>query len=165
MTPSELQRKLSSALEACLAFALLVIASVIVLQVVLSFVFNSSITGANELVTKLFVYTSTIGASLALGKHEHIQISVVVDRLPNGIRQLVDRLVVCLVGTMNLVLLVYSFRWIQVTGSFLMPTTQLPRIVVQISVPIGCGLALLFCVLQLCSSANPASPRDSAKSS
>lgn len=165
MTPWEAKRKLSKALEAFLAFGLLIIASVIVLQVVLSFAFNSSITGANELVTKLFVYTSTIGAALAIGKNEHIQISVAVDRLPEAIRQMIDRLAVSLVGVLNLVLMVYSFRWIQITGNYLMPTTQWPRFVVQISVPIGCGLALAFCVLRLFSSPHPTSSHDPAKSS
>lgn len=144
-----LESWLTRCLEALLAFALFVIAAVIVMQVFLSFAMNSSITGANELVTKLFVYTSTIGAAVTIGKNEHIQISLAADLLPKALQVVVHRVVLLLVGVLNFVMLVYSFHWIQITGDYLMPTTQLPRYVVQISVPVGCGLAVIYCGLRV----------------
>ena len=50
---------------------------------------------------------------------------------------------------LNLVVVLYSFHWIEVTGDYLMPTTQLPRYLAQLAVPMGAGLAVLFCVMQL----------------
>ena len=43
----------------------------------------------------------------------------------------------------------YSVEWIRTTGGFLMPSTELPRVVAQLSVPIGSGLAVVYCLLRL----------------
>ena len=54
-----------------------------------------------------------------------------------------------MVAVINGVLLWESFRWISVTGSYIMPATLLPRVVVQVSVPIGCSLAIFYCFVCL----------------
>ena len=136
-------------LEAAVAIGLLVIASTVVIQVVLSSCFNSSITGANELITKLFAYVTAIGAAIAVGRGEHIAISFATDRLTTRVQPWIERLELLLVGCLNAVVVAYSVHWIQTTGHYLMPTTQLPRIVAQLSVPLGSGLAVLFCVLRI----------------
>ena len=56
---------LTKILEFVLALGLLAIALIIVTLVVLRYAFNSSITGANETITILFVYTTAIGAAVA----------------------------------------------------------------------------------------------------
>lgn len=136
-------------LESLLAVCLFVIVSIVVMQVFLSFVFNTSITGANEVVTKLFVYLTAIGAGLAVGKGEHIAITFATDLLGPRYRRVAERSVLVLVAFLNLIIAGYSFHWIRITGHFLMPTTQLPRIFAQVAVPLGCGITVVFCVLRL----------------
>ena len=51
-----------------------------------------------------------------------------------------------LVGAINFALVWFSFPWISQTGDNLMPTIGIARSVVQLSIPIGCGLAVLFCI-------------------
>ncbi len=140
---------LTQLLEGLAAFGFLVLLVIAVLLVVLRYVFNSSITGANELITVVFVYCTAIGAAIALGKREHIAIPAVAERLPKAGRQAVDALGLLLVGVLNGVLTWQSVTWIRVTGDFLMPSTELPRVVAQLSVPLGCGLASLWCLLRL----------------
>ena len=140
--------QLQRTLEVLAALGLFAILLTVVVQVLLSSLFNSSLTGANELITKLFVYVTAIGAAVAVGRGEHIAISVVTDRMSGGQQRIVERLNVVLVGLLNLTVLLYSFHWIAVTGHFLMPTTQLPRAIAQIAIPIGAGVSLLFCVLR-----------------
>jgi len=142
---------LTKMLELVLAICLLAIATIVVTLVVLRYLFNSSITGANELVTILFVYTTAIGAAVAIGKREHIAIPFAVELLPMGGQRLVGLAELLLVAIINAVMVVYSIDWIGVTGDYLMPSTGLPRAVAQVSVPIGCSLAILYCLLRTAS--------------
>jgi TRAP-type C4-dicarboxylate transport system permease small subunit len=136
-------------LEGLAALGFLVMLVVAIVLVVLRYVFNSSITGANELITVVFVYCTAIGAAIAVGKREHIAIPAVAERLPKAPRKVVDALGLLLVGGLNAVLTWQSVTWIKVTGDFLMPSTELPRVVAQLSIPLGCGLACLWCLLRL----------------
>lgn len=136
-------------LENLIALFLVSIWILVFVLVGLRYVFNSSIPGANEIVTMLFVFTTAIGAAIGVGRWEHIGITVFVDRLPIRPRWILDWLRTALVGGINVVVAIYSLGWIQTTGQFVMPSTGLPRFVVQISIPIGCGLAALFCVVRL----------------
>jgi TRAP-type C4-dicarboxylate transport system permease small subunit len=147
-----------------MAVGLFVIAATVVLQVILSNCFNSSITGANEIITKLFVYVTTIGAAVAVGKREHIAITFATDRMPTNLRRLVEILGLFLVAVLNMVVVAYSIHWIRITGHYLMPTTQLPRFVAQLSVPIGSAIAILFCLVRMfspaeCEHAAPTEPK------
>ncbi len=145
----KLEATLNRVLESIATLCFLAILTIVITLVVLRYVFNSSITGANELVTVLFVYSTAIGAAVAVGKREHITISVVAERLPRGLRRVIDAVGLLLVASLNGVLVWYSIVWIGTTGDFLMPSTELPRIVAQISIPLGSGLAVLYCVLRL----------------
>jgi TRAP-type C4-dicarboxylate transport system permease small subunit len=140
---------LTRVLEGLAALGFLVMLVVVIVLVLLRYVFNSSITGANELITVVFVYCTAIGAAIAVGRREHIAIPAVVERLPKTPRKVVDALGLLLVGGLNAALTWQSVTWIEVTGDFLMPSTELPRVVAQLSVPLGCGLASLWCVLRL----------------
>ena len=146
---NQLRQRLYRVLEFLLAMSLLTIAIVIVSLVVMRYVFNTSITGANEFSTILFAYATSIGSAVALGRGEHIAIDVAVDRLPDSVQRLVSRLTIVLVGFLNLVLLIESIGWIQITGDYIMPATGLARKVSQVCIPLGCGLACLFCLFEL----------------
>lgn len=140
---------LSRLLEFTMALGLLAITATVIVQVFLSALFNSSITGANELITKLFVYITAIGAAVAIGRGEHIAITVLSDEMPPDKKPLLQSLSLLLVALLNAVVVAYSVHWINITGHFLMPTTQLPRIVAQIAVPLGSALAVVFCIAML----------------
>ncbi len=140
---------LTRALGFVLAMFLLAIATIVVTLVVLRYLFNSSITGANEIITVLFVYTTAIGSAVAVGKGEHIAIRIAVERLPDHLQKIPHAMDLLLVALINGIALGYGVVWIRATGSFLMPSTGLPRIVAQLSIPVGCGLAVLYCGLQL----------------
>ena len=146
---SRFERRLLKFLETLMACTVLIIALTVVLQVALNFFWNSSITGANEVITKLFVYVSTIGSAVVIGRQEHISITFAVEKLPRAALPTfrVGRLLA--VALLNAMVVIYSFPWISVTGGYLMPITQLPRIWAQVAVPVGAGLSVLFCVLQL----------------
>lgn len=135
-------------LELLMTMGLLGIVMIVILQVMLAS-FHSSLTGANEIITKLFAYLTSIGAATVLGRREHIAITFGVEKMPLGVARFVESLGLLCVAMLNVVVVVYSVRWISVTGDYRMPTTQLPRIVAQCSIPAGCALAAFFCGVRI----------------
>ncbi len=148
-TVERFQSGVVSWLENAIAVLLVAIWFVVAALVALRYVFNSSIPGGNEVVTMLFVYTTAIGAAVGLARWEHIGISFLLERLPNRVQWGLDLLRTLLVGILNAVIVAHSFTWIQTTGNYLMPSTGLPRFVVQLSIPIGCSLGAIFCLIRL----------------
>jgi TRAP-type C4-dicarboxylate transport system permease small subunit len=117
-----------------------------ILLVILRYGFNTAIIGGNEAMEYLFIYTTAIGAAVALGKREHIKITYFVDKLPLAMRSVVNVLDLILIGFINGVMIWYSIPWIKSVGSFESPVLRIPNRIVQASVPIGCGLVILCCL-------------------
>ena len=151
-------------IENLLAICLLAIALIVVALVALS-MFGKSITGANELISILFAYSTVIGAAVAIGHQEHISIDLATERLPAAARRRVDFLGLVLVCVLNAVLFAYSLDWIRVTGLYLMPATGLPRYVAQLSIPVGCGLAIVYCLLRMIDLVKNSTHQDSNETS
>ncbi len=149
MPSSAPARKLSAVLEAVLTFALFLIFAMIAALVVLRYFFGAGVVGANEGATIVFVYASSLGAALAAGREEHIRVGYLVERCGERGRRAADAAALVLAGLFNVVLVERGIEWIRVTGGYLMPATQLPRLAAQISVPLGCGLAALYCFARL----------------
>ena len=142
-----IERGLTRALEAINRTLLFLMAAVVLTLVVLRYVFGTGIVGANETVTILFVYTTALGAAVAVGKREHIAIPFLVDKLGRRGQRAAEITGFLAVGLLNTVMLVSSFRWIELTGGYIMPATELPRGALQAAIPLGCGLALVYCVI------------------
>ena len=117
--------------------------------VFLRYVFNQSITGANEIVTILFIYTTAIGAAISIGENEHIGIDVFVNLLPKKFYKTIRILQVFLMFVLHLILFIYCLEWVENAGGYLMPATGLPRIVAIASIPLGCIFCILFCAKTL----------------
>ncbi len=142
-----LEAALSRALEAVAAVCLCVLFGLIVTLVLLRYLFNTGIVGANETATVLFVYATALGAAVEVGRREHIAVTFFVDKLGERARRAAAGLAFALVALINGVIVWQSLRWIAVTGGYLMPATQAPRIVAQLAVPVGCGLAVVYCLI------------------
>ena len=111
--------------------------------------FNQSITGANEIVTILFIYTTALGAAISIGRNEHIGIDFFVNLLPKKFYKPIRVLQVFLIFALHLILFIYCLEWGEKAGGYLMPATGLPRIVAIASIPIGCVFCILFCAKRL----------------
>ena len=142
-----IETKLSNLLEQFLTLLLFLIFAIIVLLVILRYVFNTTIIGGNEGALIAFVYTTAIGGALAVARQEHIAIHYFVNLSPVRTQHHLKILQLVLVAAMNLAIVWYSIAWIGRTGAFLMPALQLPQLVAQLSVPVGCGMAFVYCVI------------------
>ena len=107
---------------------------------------GQSITGANEIVTILVIYTTAIGAAVSIGKNEHIGIDFFVNILPSRFHKTIRILQIVLLFTLHLILFIYCLEWVNKAGGYLMPATGLPRLVAIASVPLGCVLCILYCI-------------------
>ena len=118
----------------------------VILLVGLRYLFDYSIIGVNEIINILFVYTTAIGAAIAVGQRGHIAINILSDNLPEHLAKYLSKLQLALVALINFAIAWFSVPWISQTGDNLMPTIGMTRAVVQLSIPLGCGLAVLYCI-------------------
>ncbi|MBN2546903.1 MAG: TRAP transporter small permease [Spirochaetes bacterium] len=108
--------------------------------------FNMSIFGGNEAMEFLFIYTTAIGASVSLAKKNHIKITYFVDKLPDLPKIIVNIFSLLSIIFINFIMIMYSISWIKMVGYFESPVLRLPNKFIQISVPIGCSLVILYCI-------------------
>ena len=143
------ERRLTSVLEAILCAGMLGIFLVIVVLVTMRYLFQSGLVGANEIATVAFAYLSSIGAAVAVGRQEHIRVDLLSRRVGGEGRKALAITSLSVVGMLNLAIVVTSLNWIATTGHYLMPASQIPRSVAQVCVPLGCGLATLYCFTRI----------------
>lgn len=144
MRNSNIFNRIFDAFEWLITSFLIIIFLLTVILVILRYVFNSSIIGGNELTTFLFIYTTAIGAAVAIPRNRHIRIDFFINKLHGWLRLALEVLVYLCIGAINAVMMVYSFDWISKVGSDLSQSLGIPLGVVKVSVPIGCFLALIF---------------------
>ena len=150
-----IERVLTRLLVIIIALCFFCLIALIVSLVILRYCFNATIIGANEFVVVLFIYTSAIGAAIVIGKKEHISITYFIDKLPPGLRKVVDVFNFLLIAFINSVMVWYSFRWIEITGSYLTAVLRIQQAYVQIIVPISCSLAILYCLYHIAKTITP----------
>jgi len=136
-------------LDGVVASLFAVILLTTILQVILRYVFNESVIGGNELMEGLFIYTTAIGSAVAVRRRRHINISYMVQQLPGFLQRLDDILVHALIAFINGVMIFYSIRWISKVGSNESPVMRVPEWTFQISIPIGCGLVIAYCLVMI----------------
>ena len=149
------EKLLSKILQGLLAFCLLSIVLLVMTLVILHYGFNSTIIGANEFVVILFIYSSAIGAAVVLGKKEHISITYFIDKLRPYLRRIVDIVNYLLIAFLNGAIIWYGMQWITITGSYLTAVLKIHQVYIQIIVPIGCSIAILYCIYHIILTINP----------
>ncbi len=142
---------LTVVLDAVIAsfFALIVLTTI--LQVVLRYGFNASVLGGNEAMEALFIYTTAIGAAAAVHRRQHIHINCVTKLMPVFIQRIGDVLVHLLIAFLNGAMIYYSMLWIGKVGGNESPVMRIPEWTMQISVPMGCSLVIVYCAVNITS--------------
>ena len=145
-------------LEKLLSITCMVIFGLVVLLVILRYVFNTTIVGGNEATVMLFIYTTALGAAVDVARGKHIIVDAFVNTLPAGARRWLDGFNLALIGILNAFLLKYSSQWISSVGGSEHPVLHIPEGIVQIALPTGCALTVLFCITRIVSvmTADPA---------
>lgn len=137
---------ITHAIEKVITVFFMIILGLVFFLVVLRYVFSSSIMGANEVVTMLFIYCSALGTAVMVRDREHIKISFFIEKLPIGAKKIVLTINYLLIGTLNVFFTYLSLGWIESTLSFKSQITNIPFWVVELAIPIGCGLVVFYCL-------------------
>ncbi len=145
----ETEKVLTRILVGIISFCFFGIITLIITLVILRYGFNTTIVGANEFVVILFIYTSALGAAIIIGKKEHIAITYFSDKLPLSLRKAVDINNLILIAFLNGVMIWYSIQWISITGEYLTAVLRIQQAYAQIIIPIGCGIAILYCIYHI----------------
>lgn len=145
----KLEHLLTRLLEGIIVLSFFCILSLIITLVILRYGFNATIIGANEFVVILFIYTSALGAAIVIGKKEHISITYFIDKLSHSVRKIVDIINFLLIAFINGVMIWYSFHWIKITGGYLTAVLKIQQAYSQIVVPIGCSVAIFYCMYHI----------------
>ena len=146
-----LERRITRLLEQLLTAIFIAIFVLVVLLVVLRYIFNTTIVGGNEVAVMLFIFTTALGAAVDVARGKHIIVDTFVNLLPAGVRHGFDVVNLAIIGALNAFLLNYSIDWIAAVGGSENPVLHIPEGVVQIALPIGCALTILFCVTRIVS--------------
>ncbi len=140
---------LAIVIESVFTFFFVAILIITILQVILRYLFNGSILGGHELLEVFFIYTTSLGAATAIKNKQHIRISFFVDLLPLTARWFVDILSYLCIISLNIVMIFYSVEWIAKVGDNESPVLRIQEWTFQLSIPIGCSLVILYCLLGL----------------
>lgn len=148
-TLKTIEQKLARALELLLIafFGFFLILTVAI--VVLRFGFNYGIIGSDELVRKSFLFCSAIGGAVGIARHEHIAITVFIDSMARPLKMAFYVAGLALVAVVNIAMIWYAWGWIGTTGSYPWQPFNLPKYFVTSAIPIGCGLAVFFCLTKI----------------
>ncbi len=141
--------RITETIEAAISWLFLLIAALVILLVILRYFFGTTIIGGQEFISFCFIYTTAIGAAVALAKDEQITIRVLLDLWPGRLRRWVERAGHLLVAFLNGALVALSIPWIQSVGYFPSPVLRVPQGLVLVSLPIGCGLVCVYAIFRM----------------
>ncbi len=144
-----LERLVARGMEYLLTLTFMVIFGLVVLLVVLRYLFNSTIVGGNEATVMLFIYTTAIGSAVEVARGKHITIDVFAMHLSPHVRHWLQVFTLVVVGVLHAALFKYSLDWIASVGGSEHPVMHIPEAVLEIAVPAGCALTVLFCVTRI----------------
>jgi len=141
----QIERVVTAILEGIVTVLFCFIVLITAALVLLRYGFNSTIIGGDEAIAYLFIYTTAIGAAIAMAKREHINIAVLVDKLPKRLQLIVDNVGLVLVAFLNGVMIWKGIPWIKTVGTFESPVLRIPMYLIEASVPLGCTLVIGYC--------------------
>jgi TRAP-type C4-dicarboxylate transport system permease small subunit len=108
-----------------------------VTKVASRYLLTSPMAWTEELATILFAWMVFIGASLALKKHEHFAIELLVESLPRGSRKPAQTISLLFVLVFCALLAGYGMKLVVMNWAVLTPMLEVSRGWVYLSVPVG----------------------------
>lgn len=114
----KLDRIFTRTVETVLSVLFILIFLMVFNQVVLRYVFNTSIMGTAETFTMLFTYCSALGAAVMVRNREHIRISVFIDKLPLTGKKIVLTINYLLIAMFSYFVFKESLPWLNSIKTF-----------------------------------------------
>mgnify|MGYP001141089796 CR=1 FL=1 len=146
-----IDRVLTKAVEIILALLFIAIFIMVFYQVVLRYLFSSSIFGTAEIYTVLFAYASALGSAVMLRKREHIKIDVLLNAVPRPVGKALLTVSYALIGVFSYFIVQEAIPWLTKIRTFRSPVTGISRTLESICIPIGFGLIIFYCLVNILS--------------
>ncbi len=120
---------------------------VVTAQVVWRYVFNNSLVWTEELSRLLFTWIIFLGAALAVKEATHIRVTLLVDRLPPGVRRHLAAARLVLIAVFLAFLAAVGFQWVRMNANARTPALGLPlNYVLYASLPVASVAGVYFAV-------------------
>lgn len=116
------------------------------IQVFFRYIVENSLSWSEEIALYLFIWSVMLGASIGVKRRFHVAVSFIHDRLPAGLRQVLDLVLLLLIGYFALVMVTEGYDVATRFVSQLSPATRIPMGYVYASVPVSGALILLHVV-------------------
>jgi len=127
-----------------------VMSVVILVQVFLRYVVKASLPWSEELARYLMVWIGLLGASLALQEGRHIEVTLLLERVPRRVRKVLTGIAL---------LAVLWFLWLMLQQGYLLigniwlqrsPAMSIPMVIPYAAIPVGAVLMIIQVLLTLC---------------
>jgi TRAP-type C4-dicarboxylate transport system permease small subunit len=127
-----------------------VMSVVILVQVFLRYVVKSSLPWSEELARYLMVWIGLMGASLALQEGRHIEVTLLLDRVPRLARKVLTG--IALLGVLGFLWLILQQGLVLANNIWMQrsPAMNLPMVVPYAAIPIGAVFMMIQVLLALC---------------
>src|SRR4051794_8892074 len=148
-TLRRLERWLGLAVAIPAGIAVLLEVGILLYGIIMRFVFNTPLVWGDELATMVFLWLAMLGSVLALWNGEHMRLTTIASRLPPRWRALADTLAVAAPCLFLVIIIGPALDFMEDQSFVETPALGWPDSVRAASVPTGCALMLVLCVLRL----------------
>ena len=122
---------------------------IVVVNVFMRYFVGYILPWGEEVATSCFVYTTFIGAAWCLRTHQHVGVDLVVDRLPAGMRNVVQLLTDLIIVFLNGYITYLSVLFIISSKMKTMPILKISSVYLNSSLFIGFGLMAIYSLANL----------------
>jgi TRAP-type C4-dicarboxylate transport system permease small subunit len=139
-----LARAGSNVVEGLLLLMMVALCADVFLGVFSRYVIGSTFTWSDEIARLLFVWIVFLGAAVGVRRTAHFRLHLLVDRLPAGVRRVVDVFGVLVLMGFGLVLIQQGWKLVELGQFQRTPVMGLSKQYIYLSVPAGGALIILY---------------------
>jgi len=139
-----LARAGSNVVEGLLLLMMVALCADVFLGVFSRYVIGRTFTWYDEIARLLFVWIVFLGAAVGVRRTAHFRLHLLVDRLPTGVRRVVDVFGVLVLMGFGLVLIQQGWKLVELGQFQRTPVMGLSKQYIYLSVPAGGALIILY---------------------
>jgi TRAP-type C4-dicarboxylate transport system permease small subunit len=130
--------------ETVVALILALMVFVVFIEVVMRYVFNSSITSSEELSRILFIWMVFIGVILMLAKNRHVAFDAIQEASPPPLKRVMQILTTAGICVASFILMVYGYYYSEQNFAWPSPGLLIPFGYISLVLPVsGAGMLIV----------------------
>ena len=146
---SRFLRKLEWLGETIIAVILAFMVVIVFIEVVMRYVFNSSITSSEELARILFIWMVFIGIVLVLVKNRHVAFDAIQEAVPPLVKKILQAVTLSGICIASFILMVYGYMYSEQNFAWPSPGLLIPFGYISLVLPISGAAMLVIGVCKL----------------